>query len=193
MMLHYKSVFQAAHQRLSTSGISTSRKVTCILIPQSPDPRPTSPCLTSRAHPQGPPARHTDTRDCQHWRHAGTAPADRGPTLWRSSRRAPPASATGLRVRRTCVGFSELFVCCWLSSRCCFVVYTVTGANSCCLCVCVCALVSSWEGGASQVTIAAESERRDERKRRWQDDYEEELDMGKVRMSSCSLCVSANC
>ena len=40
--------------------------------------------------------------------------------------------------------------------------------------------VNSWEGGCSQVDSDIAKERKAERKRRWSDGYEEELDMGKV-------------
>ena len=40
--------------------------------------------------------------------------------------------------------------------------------------------VDSWEGGRSQVDSDIAKERKAERKRRWSDGYEEELDMGKV-------------
>ena len=40
--------------------------------------------------------------------------------------------------------------------------------------------MSSWEGGKSLVDDDVDRDRRYERKRHWSDDYEEELDKGKV-------------
>lgn len=45
----------------------------------------------------------------------------------------------------------------------------------------VCVLVCSWEGERSHVDQAVDKEREENRKRHWSDNYEEDLDAGKVK------------
>ena len=44
--------------------------------------------------------------------------------------------------------------------------------------------VNSWDGGRSHVDQEVDKDRRSEKRRHWSDDYEEELDRGKVRITS---------
>ena len=50
-------------------------------------------------------------------------------------------------------------------------------------------VVSSWDGGKSTIDQEVIHERRKEKKRNWEEDYEEDLDKGKVRLRKARVIV----